>query len=459
MDHSTIRIAFRNVSRQRKRSLLLGGAIAFGILIITVINGLTGGMLVNVKENFSHMFAGHIFIRGTESSVTGRNVSIIRDDTAIRETIEELGIPVSYVTKRSSFRGSLLFGSKEVQQGISGVSWDDESYFRERLVITQGSLDELGDPKALILAEPTAEKLGVQVGEQVLVRLTTVTGQQNVNEFKVIALTPDEGSFGRNQAYADLEYVNELLNIDASEYQSLNIFLEDMETMDDVADELYQALSVRVDIQPRVTDSESEPARGGPMAGAMMAARGGGGMAMGGGFFGRGGGTREWEGTRYSLTTLNDMMGQVQSLVDLLNRIGLVIFIVLLVITMVGVTNTFRMIMLERTREIGTMRAVGLQRNSIRNIFLLEALFIGVGGIIGGLAVSGIVMGVVSAIPISGIRMLSIFLRARTLAFAITPGQAVLNVLILIALVLLAAYVPARKAARLDPARALSTVY
>ena len=193
--------------------------------------------------------------------------------------------------------------------------------------------------------------------------------------------------------------------------------------------------------------------------GMMMAARGGmGGGAMAGGFFGRGG-AQEWEGTRYSLTTLNDMMGQVQSLVDLLNTIGLVIFIILLVITMVGITNTFRMIMLERTREIGTMRAVGLQRNNVRNIFLFEALFTGIGGIVGGLAVSGIVMGIVSLVPISGIRMLSIFLRARSLTFSVAPGQAVLNIGILIVLVLLAAYLPARKAARLDPARALSSVF
>ncbi|MQY77227.1 MAG: FtsX-like permease family protein [Spirochaeta sp.] len=64
---------------------------------------------------------------------------------------------------------------------------------------------------------------------------------------------------------------------------------------------------------------------------------------------------------------------------------GLVVFILLLVITMVGITNTFRMIMLERTREIGTMRALGMQRGSVRNIFLSEALFIAIGALYAGL--------------------------------------------------------------------------
>ena len=457
---NTMRIAYRNMSRQRKRSLLLGGAIGFGLLVITVINGLTEGLLENVKENFSNLSGGHIFVRGSETTETGRVVQVIRDDEVIRETIEELGIDVRYLTKRSSFRGTLLFGSREITESINGVNWDGESYFADRLVLVEGSLDGLGDPKAIILSTPTAEKLGVIVGETVLVRLSTVTGQQNVDEFTVIALTADEGTFGMNQAYAHIDYVNELLNIEADEYQSMNIFLGDMETMDDVADELYRALMIRVDMEPRQGESQADKASGagGLRGGMMMGGAGGGHAGEMRGIIGPGGDATR-EGTWYSLTTLNEMMSMVMEMVGLLNTIGLGIFVVLLLITMVGITNTFRMIMLERTREIGTMRAVGLQRDGVRNIFLLEALFIAVGGAVAGLAASGIVMGVVSVIPLSGARMLTVFLRARTLSFSVLPGQLIMNMAIVIALILAAAYLPARKAARLDPARALRSVY
>ena len=258
---NTFRIALKNRSRQWKRSFLLGGAIAFGILVITVINGRTGGMVENVKENFSHMYGGHIFVSGSEITETGRAVQVIRDDAAIRETIDELGIDVGYLTKRSSSRVTMIFQSREVQERVGGVNWDTESYFRDRLGLIEGSFDGLDVPKAIVLSEPTAEKLGVQVGETILVKLNTVTGQQNVDEFKVIALTADEGSFGMNQAYAHLDYVNELLNIGASEYQSLNIFLNNMEEMDEVADRLYQALSIRVDMKPRQAEIKHRPIR------------------------------------------------------------------------------------------------------------------------------------------------------------------------------------------------------
>ena len=39
----TLKVAFRNITKKKKRSFLLAGAIAFGMLVITMINALTGG--------------------------------------------------------------------------------------------------------------------------------------------------------------------------------------------------------------------------------------------------------------------------------------------------------------------------------------------------------------------------------------------------------------------------------
>jgi len=48
----TIGLAFRNLSRQKKRSFLLGGAIAFGFFIVTFVDALAGGSLRNLSEHF-----------------------------------------------------------------------------------------------------------------------------------------------------------------------------------------------------------------------------------------------------------------------------------------------------------------------------------------------------------------------------------------------------------------------
>ena len=76
----TLKVAFRNISRQKKRSFLLAGAIAFGMLVITIINALTGGLVANIRENFSHALGGHVFITGREFNERGQIISKIRPD-------------------------------------------------------------------------------------------------------------------------------------------------------------------------------------------------------------------------------------------------------------------------------------------------------------------------------------------------------------------------------------------
>ncbi len=49
------RIAARNLLRQKKRTILLAGAIAFGIMIVTLINGFAGSFIQNVSENFAYL--------------------------------------------------------------------------------------------------------------------------------------------------------------------------------------------------------------------------------------------------------------------------------------------------------------------------------------------------------------------------------------------------------------------
>ncbi|MDP3178515.1 MAG: ABC transporter permease, partial [Spirochaetaceae bacterium] len=56
--------AFRNLNRQKKRSFLLGGAIAFGIMIVTLINGFAGAFLGNISSNMAELFSGHVFVEG-----------------------------------------------------------------------------------------------------------------------------------------------------------------------------------------------------------------------------------------------------------------------------------------------------------------------------------------------------------------------------------------------------------
>ena len=254
-----IKIALRNLTRQKKRTILLSAAIAFGIFIITMINGFTGSFIDNVSENFSNLMAGHIFLDGVEKTETGKTLSLVRDDEILIASIEDTNVPWKYITKRSDLTATLIFEGENLQQSITGADWKIEEYFKERVILKEGSFDDLLDERqGVILSEVVAEQLKLEIGDRMLVKCRTFTGQQNVGEFVLVATMVDTGLLAGTSAYGNISYVNELLNLEPDEYMTMGIFLEDMELIDPVAEELYEDLSGRVSMFERNTDDEDE---------------------------------------------------------------------------------------------------------------------------------------------------------------------------------------------------------
>lgn len=318
---NAIRIAFKNLMRQKKRTIMLGGAIAIGIMVIILINGATAGLVASAKENFSHFFAGHVYINAVEKTGSGRVVRILRDDAFLKESLEESDINYSGLSTRSSFSGKLIFGKKGISQMVIGIDFSKEASFTDHLILTHGKLDNLDNPNALILSRKMAEKLNAEVGDTILAKMTTVTGQQNVGEFILAVITADSGLLGSMSAYAHLKYVNYLLNLAPGEYQTMNIFLEDLDTLEEDADRLYKTLSIKADMFPRTRPGDH-----------VMKSMREDTISM------------EVEGRKYQLLTINDMMAELQQLIKIIDYIGLGVLFILLLIIMVGITNTFRMV-------------------------------------------------------------------------------------------------------------------
>jgi putative ABC transport system permease protein len=152
-------IALRNLSRQKRRSILLGSAIAFGVMIVTLINGFAGAFSENVSENFSNLMAGHIFLSGSEKEAGGKELSVIRDDSALTAAVKASGAPVKYITRRSAFTGTLIFEGKKIRTNVDGADLEQETFLRERLLLKKGSWDAMTEAGALILSEKIAAKL------------------------------------------------------------------------------------------------------------------------------------------------------------------------------------------------------------------------------------------------------------------------------------------------------------
>jgi ABC-type lipoprotein export system ATPase subunit len=136
-----------------------------------------------------------------------------------------------------------------------------------------------------------------------------------------------------------------------------------------------------------------------------------------------------------------EMVGRVFAVVDaFLSSFG----VIALIVAALGIANTLFMAVVERTREIGVMKAVGASEGRIRLLFALEAMLIGLLGGIGGVALACLAGWVINHHAIARIAP-----DWRGIAFFAS------TVFISSIIALLAGLWPAHRAARLDPIAAL----
>lgn len=127
------------------------------------------------------------------------------------------------------------------------------------------------------------------------------------------------------------------------------------------------------------------------------------------------------------------------------------ILVISLLVTVFGISNAMLMSVSERFRDIGTMKCLGATSRFIRQIFLLEASFMGlVGGALGVLL--GLLVALLTYLVLYDAALVAHTVRAELGALALSSLQALLAA---VALSVIAALYPARLAARMVPADAL----
>ena len=91
-----------------------------------------------------------------------------------------------------------------------------------------------------------------------------------------------------------------------------------------------------------------------------------------------------WKGAKVDVQTMYENASVIVDLQRGLNTVSIVAVLVLFFVILIGVVNTMRMSIRERTREIGTTRAIGMQRSDVRSVFVLEIVILAVVRLHGG---------------------------------------------------------------------------
>ncbi len=432
----TIGLAFRNLSRQKKRSFLLGGAIAFGFFIVTFVDALAGGSLRNLSEQFSFLFGGNIFIQASQKD-DDKVMTLTKDALFIEDVLKESGIRYTAEGKRTMLFGTIIYEGQKAVTNISGCDFEKEKRLKDSISLVQGSWENMQDSNALIIGETMAENLGIEVGETVLFEMQTAKDYATVGEFKIAAINRDPSLLGSIMVYSHIAYLNELYELDEDAFFFYTIMAEDHENQDVLANQLEAIIKKYKPVTNRLEAVKKNP---------LNIVRGINEQLK----------EASWEGDMYSVITFDDQVPNIKQILSIVQYVSLGILIALFLVIMIGISNTYKMVIFERIKEIGTMRALGVKQKEAGRIFMWEAVLLSLFGSLVGFIVAIIGMNILSLFTFTS-EELSLFLHNGHWTYVLNAGSISIKLIVVVLLTMLAVRGSAKQAAKLNPAEALRT--
>ncbi|HKK49051.1 MAG TPA: FtsX-like permease family protein [Alkalispirochaeta sp.] len=363
--------AWRNFIRNLRRYRVLLVALILIVMALTGVLGTMLGLQEAVREKAGRYFAGDLVVLGYQ----GTGSSLIEDPQAVAAAVEALAAgadappgdethrPVDLRTwsRRSTYYNldtiELFFaGYYTRQRRMVGVEWDLERPVLENFEYAAGGVPEEGDETAILISTATARALGIGVGDDLLVSIRSDRGRTNTADFIVSGIYIESSFFGYT-AYVHRAALNRLREAPEDRVNEIGVYLRNAADEERAAAALTDALAAQgLPTFDVMTDRAAYSAEAG-----------------------RGRDQRE-----YGVVTLGAQLNEITELLGAITIIAGVVMVLFLGIVTVGVSNTWTMVVWERTREIGTLRALGMQRTGTISLFLLEALFLGVTGVILG---------------------------------------------------------------------------
>ncbi len=448
----TVSLALRNLTRNKRRNAILAVAIAFGFFVVTAIDGLTSGMVGNLENQIAQLVGGNVIVQGLEweNPVTpggrAKLVNIVRDRDYVKNIVEELGIKYEYSTSYTMSGGTIIFNGKRSTIQLYGRDLQ-EKLLQDSFQFVEGGVD-LSANNGLIISDKTADAMNLKVGDEVIYSTGTVYGQNTFADMTITGITKSNSFINTVQAYAYIEDVNRIIEMPAGGYSMYAIYLKDKNQQTKAANMVEARIRQDSEKNPEINvTSRLEAMKTNP-------------TNIGMGIEKQVDPSKpenEWKGVKYGIETLYDEIPQIKTVLNIVHIITTVILLVILLIVMVGVSNTYRMVLYERIREIGTMRALGMTGKDTRSVFTNEAVILCIIGAIAGLIFAVIVMAVIHCIPISN-EALGFFLQKGHFSFKVSAISVILQYVMLIILTSLAVRGSAKQAARMSPAEALRTV-
>jgi putative ABC transport system permease protein len=395
--------AFRNVTRQYRRSLFGISAVGFGVVALLLAAGFIEWIFWATREGAIQTGLGHVHVVRPGYLDGGQSDPwryLLPQQSPDLDTISHFPT-VHTLSPRIAINGLISHGESTISFIGDGVDPEAEKNVSNILPIQSGQNLSLDAPKGIILGRGLAENIGVKVGDTVTLLANTPKGGINAVECSVRGVfTTASKAYDDSALRLPLPLAQKLLRISGSHRWVLQL------------DDTGQTGQTTAALREKFRDSGLE------------------------------------------FVPWYDMADFYKKMVALLSaQIGVVELIIAIIIVL-SISNTMMMNVLERTAEIGTCLAIGRRRSQILRQFVFEGLTIGlIGGVLG--VIVGVLLGYV--VSLVGIPMppppgMS---QGYSGKIMITTSLAMNAFLLAISTTLLASLYPAWKASRLEIVDAL----
>ena len=149
----------------------------------------------------------------------------------------------------------------------------------------------------------------------------------------------------------------------------------------------------------------------------------------------------------YQAVTVGSILDTINTIVSLATNVLAAIAAISLIVSALMIIVTMFMSVSERTKEIGILRALGESKKDVRNLFTSESLLIGL---------ASFILAVILAFGIGAGLNSALYQIAKFDMIQISLGNVVMTLILALVISFLAALLPARRAAKLNPIDALS---
>ena len=410
----SIKLALRNVCRNKIRTLITLAAIAFGSVSIIIAGGFFEDTFLRMREAAIHSHLGHIQIYFEGYNDHGASAPfdyLIEDPEEMIQQISALE-HVKLVTPRISFSGMISTGDNTVSVFCEGINPEGELILNKvenvknaetGLAIQEGDNLTKEDQFEVILGRGVAKNLGAKPGDSLVLLTNTVGGSLNAFDMNVKGIFYTAAKeFDDRALRLPIEMAQNLIRTQG--VQTLVVLLDRTENTEKTRDEVL-----------RIIQKGKQPLE-----------------------------LKIWK-------QLADFYNKT---VQLYGRQFFILQLIILVIVVLSIFNTINMAIWERTREIGTIMAMGYRKNDILRLFLAEGFILGVLGGTAGVAIGVILAKIISffGIPMPPPPGATI---GWTALIKIVPDLLISSMLISVAASLLSSFYPAYKASNLNITDAL----